>query len=273
MMKKLLLFLCAGLSISGYAQEPLPYFCDFSNPTQNAAWQQFRTGSLATPVYQWEIGGQNARLSHDYPVGASSNDTTKDWFVSPAFDFSSGAELAFKFNISAFAGHSQPQDEIGVYLLTGSPNPELATISHLADLTGYASTDMSFRDTSGIIILPTSGDVYIAFYYQTTNDWITAGIDSVSISSGATGMKTLLPKEVKMEISPNPAQSTVRVLLTEECHNARLTIMDMSGRVLKNMDVNGQYADMDISDMASGVYQVRLQTGKHLFTKKLTVNH
>ncbi|HET8573503.1 MAG TPA: M4 family metallopeptidase [Edaphocola sp.] len=152
---------------------------------------------------------------------------------------------------------------------TARTNGDSLIVDKLSDFGNYNSTAINVTYTTP------GGQQYHASKIVHFSDYEWTPINYVPQGGGTAQSMVLadLPVMHGMTIYPNPAQSTVRVLITEDCHDARLSIMDMSGRVLKSRNVNGQYADIDISDMADGVYQVRLQTGKHLFTKKLTVNH
>ena len=86
------------------AQTPLPYYTGFDNAAQKAGWLDFRKGFLSPS--DWTYNSFSAfsapnSLHHDYPVGSANTDTTLDWFVSPAFNFSSGGMIdSIRVNIN-----------------------------------------------------------------------------------------------------------------------------------------------------------------------------
>jgi len=177
--------------LSLLAQLPLPYSTGFDNAGQQAGWQQFRTGHLST--YSWGISGFGApsapnKLWHDYPVGGSANDTVRDWWVSPLLDLSTAANLTLKVNVYAITGSTMPSDGLSIMLLTGSPNPALATVTPLQDLLPLVTSGSTYTQLPAVYIPPT-GPAYIAFYYQATQNWLTPGIDDVSVTAVGVGIE------------------------------------------------------------------------------------
>ena len=82
----------------------------------------------------------------------------------------------------------------------------------------------------------------------------------------------LSPNAVK--IYPNPAQGLIRLEMDDERlqGEVQITIVDITGQVLinKTLTMYGT-ATMDVSSLVSGNYSVRIQNGKTLVGKKLTI--
>jgi hypothetical protein len=142
-------------------------------------------------------------------VGESGADTTIDWYVSPAFDFHTGATVSLKINMFAMVGFS-PADECKLFLLSGSANPATATKTELASFASLATFSQSYADTS-IVIPPATGISYLAFKYQATNNWVTPSIDDISIVANPDAVSTVKPKSGAFSIYPIPATNQLNL--------------------------------------------------------------
>jgi hypothetical protein len=208
----LLLNLILHLNLS--AQTPLPYYTGFDNTTEKAGWTEFRKG--ITTSYNWSIAAAGSFsapncISHDYPVGSSSTDTTVDWFVSPQFNFAGGGKIdSIKVNIYSITGNVTPVDQLQLYLLNGSNDPSSATsVVLLATLTGMVSTGFSYKDTFNITIPATSGMSYIGIKYRATNNWFTIKIDNIKISGSGNGIKESGATNAAISLYPNPGSQSI----------------------------------------------------------------
>lgn len=267
----------ATLMTSANAQTPLPYTTGFDNTAQQAGWQEFRTGHLAN--YSWDIGpgGGTAPsapniLWHDYPVGGSSTDTVQDWFVSPPFNFAQGGSLAaMKVNVYSIIGSTQPEDELKIFLLTGSANPNSATtITELDDLTDLVSTSSAFIDIPAVTIPPTVGSSYIAFRYQATNNWFTIKIDNIDIAGAPASVSEQSAEGTVLSLYPDPVVDVLNVSLGGELVNAPVVVFDAAGKqVMHATTRNGTF---DVSGLNSGTYVLQVNNGTQLrratFTKR-----
>lgn len=64
--------------------------------------------------------------------------------------------------------------------------------------------------------------------------------------------------EVPFSLSPNPANDKILLDFLGNV-SAKIAILDMQGRVLKEVSLQGQWEEINISDLASGMYFVRVQ--------------
>jgi hypothetical protein len=187
-MKKILLALCLLVGYChAFAQTATPYYTGFDNAAQQAGWQTFKKGNTVKPgnfimdPYAGCPSAPNA-AGHNYPIGGA-NPAMQNWFVSPMFDFSGGGNIdTIKVEIFALLG-LKAGDEFSIYLLNGSPDPALATVTLLANLTKMANTSGVFKDTFNFAIPPTTGNSYIGFKYMATNNWFSAFFDDLRIDA------------------------------------------------------------------------------------------
>ena len=116
----------------------------------------------------------------------------------------------------SLAGSQYPSgDTIGVYLLNGSQDPDLATsIQLLFDFRDAEYiNDNTYRLQTGLV-LPAMGELsYIAIRYRNSDcssNWLSVFFDNVAISgNGGTGVDTLNADESNLSIFPNPSEGHV----------------------------------------------------------------
>ena len=69
-------------------------------------------------------------------------------------------------------------------------------------------------------------------------------------------------------ISPNPASSTINVYLPKDFKNAKLSVFDVLGKEIFNIELNSLHSTINISKWNSGVYLVRVATETDSQTKR-----
>ncbi|MEM9984499.1 MAG: Ig-like domain-containing protein [Bacteroidota bacterium] len=75
----------------------------------------------------------------------------------------------------------------------------------------------------------------------------------------------------EINIYPNPASSKVFVEVKEAAVLPRLTILDLSGRVVFEGQMSSQKEAIDVSRVNPGIYLVKLQAQQEVWTKKLNI--
>jgi hypothetical protein len=246
-------FFFLAITYASFAQTAMPYFTGFDNASQKNGWQMFRKG--ATGTYQWtystfEPYSGTDCLYHDYPVGGTT--VTDDWYVSPAFNLSSGGKLdSIRHHFSGF-GTPATGDTLAIYMLTGNADPALATSKVLLyDFRGtnYVN-DNTWRLTSNITLPSASGSSYIAIRYKTIVNWITVKFDNIRLRSNTTtGISNTETAAEQTKVYPNPANNVINI--ESQAHIAQINITDIKGRSVLNTTFK---KCVDLSDFKTGIY-------------------
>ncbi|MCX6258165.1 MAG: T9SS type A sorting domain-containing protein [Bacteroidia bacterium] len=265
------------ISTSTFSQTQLPYFTGFDNAGQQTGWQQFRKGDTSNPG--WAYSSFNSysapnMLAHYYPVEGSL--PTNDWYVSPAFSFSSGGKIdSIRHNFSGF-GIPVAGDSLAIYLLTGSPDPNLATTkTMLHDFTVNYLNDNIWHLDTGIIIPATTGQSYIAFKYRTVINWLDVLFDNLRVSGNASsGIAPVDKSENNILIYPNPANDYI-IISKNITSNIIITITSSDGKVLRTflsseMEIIRQ---IDVSDLQNGIYFLQIRDRDYQSHYKIVINH
>ncbi len=191
----------------------------------------------------------------------------------PCFDISSLSAPVFEFS------YHMNGTSVGSLTLEGSDD-DGATWTSLWEESG--SQGNSWKDVS--IPFSASEKVQFRFIGVTGPSWSSdISIDNLGLKDGSTiapvsfndglrsidGTDELVDQEVKMY--PNPATSSVEVVLPELDHVSEVRLMSMEGAVMSefHIDIKDNKIDMDISSLARGAYLLNIKTEKRVILKKL----
>lgn len=72
-------------------------------------------------------------------------------------------------------------------------------------------------------------------------------------------------------VFPNPAVEAITIKTSILLNNASISILDLNGKELKSMKLEGMESKVDTSDLISGVYFVRVSNGNDSKTEKLII--
>lgn len=265
------------------AQIALPYTNGFDNAGEIEDWVLYRKGLTTIngqPSATWQPYASTGAatppsyLVHDYPVGYDGTEMTDDWLVSESIDFTNGARLSMKTWIYAIAG-TVPGDAIEVYLLQGSQDPANAIQTQVASLTSMASAMGSlntpiWKDTSDIIIPPTTDDAYLAIRYTCIHNWFTAAIDNLELVPEPTSVAGVRKSPVLVQLYPNPASGTLKWKIApnslQQLSTEEGVLFNYTGKELKRFPV--AEGCLDISSLQPGLYYISIGATMRPFTKR-----
>lgn len=98
--------------------------------------------------------------------------------------------------------------------------------------------------------------------------WINITNFEIYINSSVSVKDINLSQDVY--VFPNPSSSEINIVLSGQAINlTTYTLTDLSGRTLTSGSILGNNTLVNISNLANGVYMVRLTDGKHSVSKKL----
>jgi hypothetical protein len=134
-------------------------------------------------------------------------------------------------------------------------------------LGAYSGTTLPADVTS------TSGQMLVEFTTNATNT--APGWKAVYTSTPAAGIEEF--NSIKdLAVYPNPAKDKMHIsFMVKDADNATLEIFDLTGQLIFSQAVNslnGAFSkDIDISDFARGIYNLRVITSKESINKKIVV--
>lgn len=111
---------------------------------------------------------------------------------------------------------------------------------------------------------------------------LTNGNGGMSGDNAITGTKKVIFKstlsptddlvsESQISISPNPTSQIITVQFQQNNVNARLSLIDLSGKTVLQQNVTGN-TNINVGDLSRGIYFARFTIGDKSFVKKLELN-
>ncbi len=200
-------------------------------------------------------GSTSCAYSQSYDNGTYSVLYPDNYLITPQLNLTSGAVV--KLYVTA-QDASYPAEHWGVFVSTTGTNP--ADFTEVYSETFSPSKAQAAWQEKYISLAAYTGNVYIAFKHYDCSDMYWFELDDVTVSCGNVGVED--NEAPYFAISPNPATSNLRV-----AGEGQVVITNIVGQVVMTDMVNGS-ADLNISDLESGVYVISLNGVSKKFIKK-----
>ena len=92
----------------------------------------------------------------------------------------------------------------------------------------------------------------------------------VATMAGISGQSIAEQEEIKATMFPNPAKESVSILAEDGIHN--VTVCNLMGQQIMSQNLNGKNKfTLNTSDLFSGIYVVKILTGKGMVVKRLVI--
>lgn len=99
-------------------------------------------------------------------------------------------------------------------------------------------------------------------------------IGHIDIEVGSVSTKTLQEEQNQLKLFPNPANlSVILHCKGNGMVNYPVLIYDMTGKLIREINMNNPIEKVDVSGLDDGLYIVKLQTDKGIITEKLLIQH
>jgi hypothetical protein len=76
----------------------------------------------------------------------------------------------------------------------------------------------------------------------------------------------------QVQVYPNPAKDRFQVQVPAKFNAATLTLYNSLGKLVRTQQITGTPATLEVTDLARGVYLLRVQAGNTLATKRITLD-
>ncbi len=255
----------------GYLAKTLPYSLTFEDATKlyNDGFTGFgRITSTATSfpgLADSPDGFGNTVITSNSATAVSNRRG-----YTRAISLVAGEQVTFNFKTKLFPATSAPM----TFDLTVGSNQVPSTQTTIIQSFSEANA-ASFTLRTGTWTAPTTGVYFFGFHNNspqaTTTTIGNLVIDSISITS------TILANELfngkSFSISPNPADKSINVTNTENISISEITITDLNGRIVKTEKVNNiSNVEINVSDLTTGMYLMKINSEKGIITKKIIKN-
>ena len=262
---------------------------NMSNPAGAALWGIPSTAPTTTFSSGGQAGGATSFALVNYTsVAANSAGVISNWLISPVINIQNGDVVTFYTRLgrnvaaggqASFADNLQltmskmgaasvipsvDENDLGDFTtLCNEVNPNL-------DLTSYPLTWTQYTYTvSG---LTAATDCMFAFRYYVTDGGPTGansdiiGIDTFSVDRPLASTDSFFKNNIS--VSPNPAKDFITISSSSNVVIDSAVITDINGRIVKT----STSSQINISDLNSGVYFLKITTDQGVGTTKVIKN-
>jgi len=204
-------------------------------------------------------------------------DSDNAWW-SPEFELPADAPAAVTFKVAGLPLQEGATASYGIYVI---PSEDVAEIDNIGDFITYLDgispvmTEVAPEEATETTVDLSSyaGQTVSVLYRHYQNDEAPAYLflDDVEVTSGETASVKDLASS-KLSVYPNPATNVINVNGANALVN-NVAIVDINGRTVKSVKFAGvAEAQVNVSDLASGVYVMTIASDKGTTTQKIVKN-
>ncbi|MBR5082509.1 MAG: choice-of-anchor J domain-containing protein [Bacteroidales bacterium] len=206
--------------------------------------------------HQGTYQGTTYANMNGYAEGAPHQN--EDWLISPTINIPSGLYEELQFDFRTAKKFEGPDLQVLVSMdYDGEGEPSEYTWLNITDVFDFSTGDYEWVESGTFVIdeiLP--GHYHFAFLYTSTNEAAASWeIDYVKlIGKGTTSVNENNIQSVSLY--PNPAREQVSFTLESD---AQVSVFDVMGRKVSEMTVVAGEAQLNVSELESGVYFVNVR--------------
>lgn len=248
----------------GYLAVPLPYSNDFESAANNytdgfIGFSRFNSTATSNPA-DYADGGAGVAMYTFNSTTAVSN----AWAYSRAVTLAAGEEVTIAFKTRLYSAGA-PSD-MTLDVTVGNEQSTLAQTTVVG--TATANDAAAYQDQLVTWTAPSAGVYYFGFHNvsaigaaQTFMFFDTLDITSVLSNNDFISSK--------VSVYPNPTTNVVNISSTVNATIGLVEMTDMNGRVIKSIKVNATEGQISVSDLATGMYMMKITTDQGVATKKI----
>ena len=153
--------------------------------------------------------------------------------------------------------------------LSAGAAPLSAGVSYVVVLGSYGDNGATFD-----LVISTAGvsEASTSYYYDMTdNTWYyTTSTPMVRMNFDPSVGVNEVEDNLGLRVFPNPANEVINISLNKEV-SATLTLLDVSGKVVRTQALNGISTSINTASLNSGVYFVTINDGTSVSTQKVVI--
>ncbi len=283
----------AGLNADG-TYKPLtaatikaPFLIDFNGNTPYWFIENYMSPTNGWSVnYQVGSNDGTSMYINSYANGASSTLNTRNAFHSVNVDITSLSQATLRFKIAHARRLTGSQDKLNVFVSDNYGRTEILAKTfttaeiETADVLGTAAfvpTSAQWK-TLSLDLTPykTYTNFRVRFELQALRGNNTF-IDDIQIGEFVNGLDDIR-NNINLSVSPNPSNGLTTISFNNITKsNININLFDLSGKFIKNITqselaAGQQEIELNASDLAKGVYFIKVEQNDLSYTTKFIVN-
>ena len=255
-----------GAFTTSISPTALPYSSGFDTNLQTAGWTL--EGNNLNSVSLSAVA--NTALAHTPQFYFILNTTPAPAFANNNFLFSRAISLTAAESVTMSFWYRTATARNLRVTVGQSPTSVSQTTTVWSNPTLPTATTYE-QITTPVFVAPTTGIYYFAFNDLSSPAAVaTLRIDTVAFTSVLSTSEFI---SNKFSISPNPTNSLLNINSSENIGVSAVSITDLNGRVIRNIDFNGvSDIQLNVSDLSSGMYMLNIKSEQGTATKKFMKN-
>jgi hypothetical protein len=193
-------------------------------------------------------------------VGAVSN----NWLFTPAISLQAGEQVTVSF----WERNATTAGNRSLRLTVGTAATSLAQTTQI-----YANAallnNVYTQITAPVWTAPSAGVYYFAFNDISVAAATTAATMRIDTVNFATNLSTSDFLSSKFAVYPNPVNDIINFSNEDSAIVSTVEMTDLNGRVVKSVKVNAAEGQISVSDLATGMYMMKITTDQGVAVKKI----
>lgn len=191
--------------------------------------------------------------------------TPDNWLISPQVAIPAG-----NTTLTFYAwGHDQSYaaEHLGIYVYAGEL-PSDGAVPADDFVSAFEQTVTAEQTEYSVDLSSYAGqNIYIAFRHYNVSNMYALCLDDINVTAGATtGIEDI---NATANVYPNPAQDVVNVNAASQISNIEL--FNIAGQKVSTFNVNNTTTQIDVTELANGIYFLKINTEDGMITKKINV--
>jgi hypothetical protein len=221
------------------------------------------TGLTPTAASNWTARSGQKSMACFAAVPNAAFPNNDDWLISPQITLGSADNQVSFWAKSCDAEFSDEQFEVFIST-TGTAVGDFSSISPV-EVTAFGNYVQYTYD-----IFDASVPVYVGIHC-TSPDMFGFMLDDFQVTTSDLSVNENFSK--KFSTYPNPVSSVVTISNNDNILVSNVTITDINGRTVKNIQVNNlSQVELNVSDLNSGVYFINVDTDNGKAVRKFVKN-
>ena len=238
----------------------LPYATNFDSATALIGWTLTTNGPGGQGYNATGTAGQAG--SPGYWIFASSTTTANNnWLFSPAISLQAGEQVTLSFYTRASTSPRTLRVTVGANSTTAAQTTQLAALN-------IASGTVWNLNTIPVYTAPAAGIYYFGFNDNSaaTATAVNMRLDTFSFTTNL-GTNDFLSS--KFSVYPNPVNNVINFSNDQNAVVSTVDLTDLNGRIIKSLKVNATEGQISVSDLATGMYMMKITTDQGIAVKKI----
>ncbi|UPT70734.1 MAG: T9SS type A sorting domain-containing protein [Flavobacterium sp. JAD_PAG50586_2] len=254
----------------GYLAVPLPYTNDFEDSSKNytdgfIGFSRITTSPTSNPP-SYADGGDGVSMYTFNSTTVASN--IRGYFRGVNLVF--GEEVTVTFKTRLFTpSTTEPASPMNFDLTVGASQSAIGQTTVVDSFIN--DSDAEYTTHTATYTAAEDGIHYFGIHNNSDPGAVQTFLflDTIELTTNLSNNEVVANS---FNVSPNPASSLVTISNTTDALINSASIVDMNGRVVKNLKVaNLTETQINVSDLAKGVYMINVSSDKGNVTKKLVI--